>query len=218
MKRLSLNVLVFFSGLLLLIGCERSAYYGMTEGKIVYDIEVDSDKMPPMMRALMPSEAVTWFSNGKSCTVLEGGAGMFENRLLFDPEKDLFATLTSLMGEKTARVMSLKSIEKDRKGYDAEFKLEHTGVKKEIAGIMCKEVLVRVDSSNVSSVFYTDELDVKAPDMIATMFGGLEGLMMEYQVNQMGFKLKMKAKKISADKPDPELFTIPKDYTIQQKK
>lgn len=214
MKR-SLAFLFSFGTLLLLFSsCERSAYYGMKEGKVVYEMELVGDKLDPMMKAMMPSEVTTFFADGKSCMVMEGGAGFFENRLLLDPEKKLFATLTSFMGNKTARVMHTDSLAKDMA--DSKSEITYTGVKKEIAGIMCEEAVLKGDSGSTYRVFYTDELDVKAPDMASTMFSEIEGMLMEYQIDMPGFKMKMTAKKISADKPDSTLFTIPKEYEIKK--
>ena len=214
MKRFLAYVFSFGTLVLLFASCERSAYYGMKEGSVVYDMELVGDKLDPMMKAMMPSEVTTYFADGKSCTVMEGGAGFFENRLLLDPEKKLFATLTSFMGNKTARVMNTDSMKNDIKAKKPE--VTYTGVKKEIAGIMCEEAVLKGDSGSSYRVFYTDELDVKAPDVATTMFTEIEGLLMEYQIDMPGFTMKMTAKKISGDKPDPTLFTIPKEYEIKK--
>ena len=212
MKRThSLSLVLLVS--LLWMGCERSPYYGMSEGKVVYELEMDAEGIPAMMSAMMPSEAVTWFSNGRSCTVMEGAGGFFENRLLLDPEKKLFASLTSMMGNKVAVVMDSDSVMGKAKNKNLE--IDYTGNKKEIAGIMCQEAVIKGDSGAVFRVFFTDELDVRAPDMGA-MFSQIDGLMMEYEIEMRDFRLKLKAKEVSADKPDPELFTIPKDYEIKK--
>ena len=72
MKRFLAYVFSFGTLVLLFASCERSAYYGMKEGSVVYDMELVGDKLDPMMKAMMPSEVTTYFADGKSCTVMEG--------------------------------------------------------------------------------------------------------------------------------------------------
>jgi hypothetical protein len=199
--------------LMTVIGCDRSPYAGMTQGKVEYDLEIDAENMPPMISAMMPSEAITWFSDGKSCTVIESAGGIFEYRLLFDPDKKVFANLFSSFNGKVADVTHSDSL---RIKYPAKKPaVEYTGVKKQIAGIMCEEAIIKGDSGSVFRVFFTDELEVKSPNMGA-LLTNFEGFMMEYQIEMKGMRMKLKARKITADKPDAELFTIPKEYEIKK--
>ena len=60
MKRFFAFIFSFSTLVLMFTSCERSAYYGMKEGSVVYDMELVGDKLDPMIKAMMPSEAVSY--------------------------------------------------------------------------------------------------------------------------------------------------------------
>lgn len=207
------SIFFFLISLLFTSACERSPYHGMKEGKVIYDVEIDSEDIPALMQVMMPSEATTWFSEGRSCMVMEGAGGMMEMRMISDPQKKIFANLFSGMGQKMAILSnpdSLKAKMSKKMDKDVDF----TGNTKVIAGIKCEEAVITGDSGAVFKVYYTDELDIETPNW-GIGFGKIEGLMMEYDIEMRGLRLKLKAKEIVAAKPDPELFTIPADYEIK---
>lgn len=198
--------------LILLSSCSKSPYDGMREGKVVYDLEIQNQDVPMLLDAMMPSEATVWFSEGKSCLVMEGIAGAMKIRVISDPYRRVYASLVSIAGQKGGVLSNPDSVEASRMD-KKEHKLEFTGKTKTIAGLECREVVVRDTAGNVFNVFFTNELDVQTPNW-GMAFAEIDGLLMEYDFEIDNMRMHLKAKKVTADKPDPDLFLIPSDYEL----
>lgn len=203
---------LFFLCTLLLMGCSKSPYDGMREGKVVYDLEIQSEEIPLLFDMMMPSEATVWFSEGKSCLVMEGAVGAMKIRVISDPDRRIYASLVSMVGQKSGVLSNPDSVEAFRKDTSGHT-IEYTGKTKNIAGLECREAIVRDVSGQVFRVFFTSELDVMTPNW-GMSFAEIDGLLMEYGFELENIKMHLKAKKVTADKPDPALFAIPSDYEL----
>lgn len=190
---------------------ERSPYFGIKSGKILYDVAIDSEEMNFMMQAMMPKEAVTWFKDNKTCMVMKGGGGMMDIRVLNNPDKGVFANLFAGMGQKMAIMMDPESGFGSPNG-----KVRVTGKTKKIAGVVCKEAVIRGDSGTVSKVYFTEEFG-SSQGYGSLAKSGVRGMMMEYRVDMRGMKMVLRAKEVIVDEPDPALFLIPDGYTIKKR-
>jgi len=193
-------------------GCKTSEFDGMKEGKVVYDVAYEGDDMPPMMKALLPSEVTTYFGNNQTAMVISMNMNMAETKLISDAVNLKQVTLVSAMGRKIAMVMDKAKVEEnylDR----VDLKIVHTNEEKEIAGIVCKQVLVTDSTDHTYAVYYTEDLDIDKPNW-STPFREIKGLLMEYSVKINGIKMNLKAKEIVNVKHDPAFFSIPEGYEI----
>jgi len=206
------NFNLIFVILLLIHGCSKSPYSGMKEGRVVYDLKLDAEEIPVLLDAMMPSEATLWFSEGRSVLVIDGAAGIIKMRVISDPEKGVYASLVSLAGEKNAVVANPDSVQSFYSNSSSR-QVQITGNTKTLAGLECKEAIVSDTLGNVSKFFFTNDLDVKTPNW-GMAFAEVDGLLMEYGFEFDGMKMLLKAKKVTADKPDPALFEIPDGYEI----
>ncbi len=193
-------------------GCSRGPFDGLSEGKVVYDVTFDGADIPPMMKAMLPSEVVTYFSGDKTCTIISMGMNMMETKLISDASKFNYITLVSAMGRKIAMVLNREQV-KENYSDRVDLKIRYTGAEKEIAGIVCKEAMVTDSINNSYPVYYTDELAIKEPNW-SSPFREIEGLLMEYSINISGMTMNLKAKKIVNEQHDPSLFEIPEGYDI----
>ncbi|MFM7078476.1 MAG: hypothetical protein ACKOYC_01660, partial [Bacteroidota bacterium] len=186
--------------MLLLGGCSKSPYDGMREGKVVYDLKLEGEEIPLLLDVMMPSEATVWFSEGKSVLVMDGAAGSIKFRVISDPEKGVYASLVSVMGQKSAVLANPDSVKAFSSKKNSR-KIHFTGNTKTLAGLECREAIVSDTLGNVFKVFFTNELDVTTPNW-GMAFAEIDGLMMEYGFEMDGLKMHLKAKKVTADKPD----------------
>ncbi len=193
-------------------GCNSSEFNSIKEGMVVYDVSFETNEMSPMIKAMLPSEVTTYFSDNKTCTVISMGMNMMETRLISDAMNYTYTTLVSAMGRKVAMVMDKKQVESNYLDRVA-LQVRHTSDKKEIAGISCSQALITDSTNHTYPVYYTEEILVKDPNW-SSPFHDIEGMLMEYSINLNGIVMNLKAKKIVNNVNDKSLFEIPKGYEI----
>jgi hypothetical protein len=190
---------------------KRSPYFGINNGKIVYDVAIEAEDMNFMMQAMLPKEATTWFKDNMTCMVMKGGGGMMDFRVLNNPDKGVFANMFAGMGQKMAILMDPETAFGAKNS-----KVRVTGKTKKIAGVECKEAVIKGDSGSVSKVYFTDEFG-PSQGYGSLAKSGVKGMMMEYRVDMRGMKMVLRAKEIKQEEPDPSLFVIPDGYTIKKR-
>lgn len=194
-------------------GCKRSAYDGMGEGKIVYEVELEGgEQMNPMMKAMVPGEAVCFFTKNATSMVLNGPMGIMEMRFISDASAYTYTAVVSAMGKKAAMVFDKEKINASY-GQRPRLQMDFTNETRQIAGVECRKVIVTDSTNHTYPVYFTDELNIKEPNW-STPFREIDGMLMEFSMNLGGMKLKMKAREISGGKPTPDLFQIPEGYEI----
>lgn len=209
------GILVAFfliSTITLPVGCSRSEFDGMREGKIVYDVVIEGEDINPMMQAMMPSEVTCYFGNNKTCMVISAAMNMMETKLISDAENFKYTTLVSAMGRKIAMVLDKDQV-KENYSDRVNLKVVHTNEVKEIAGISCRQVMVTDSTQNTYPVYYTNELAIDDPNW-SSPFRDIDGMLMEYSIRFGGMVMNLKAKKIENVQHDPSMFEIPEGYEI----
>ncbi len=193
-------------------GCSRSPFDGLQEGKVIYDVTVEDGNSNAMMAAMAPSEAITYFGDNKTCTVMKMAMNMMEMRLITDSKNYNHTVLFSGMGNKVALKLDKEQVDKnfaDR----VELQVRHTSETKEIAGVTCKQVIITDSTNHTYPVYYTDEISVNSPNW-SSPFKEIDGLLMEFSVNIGGLVLNLKAKEIVNTKNEQAFFEIPEGYKI----
>jgi hypothetical protein len=165
-----------------------------------------------MMKAMLPSEVVTYFSNNKTCTVISMGMNMMETRLISDAINYRYTTLVAAMGRKVAMVMDKKQVEHnflDR----VSLEVRHTSETKDIAGVSCRQAIITDSTNHTYPVYYTSDIAVKQPNW-SSPFRDIDGLLMEYSIRFGGIVMNLKAKEIINVKNEQSFFEIPEGYEI----
>ncbi|MDQ3050227.1 MAG: hypothetical protein M3Q95_05020 [Bacteroidota bacterium] len=212
----------YFTGLVLALawmvvvllpyGCSQSPFDGLKEGKVIYDVTFETADMNPMMKAMLPSEVVTYFRDNKTCTVISMGMNMMETRLISDAKSYQYITLISAMGRKVAMVLDRKQVEKnfvDR----VNLQVRHTSETKDIAGVTCRQAIITDSTNHTYPVYYTREIAVNDPNW-SSPFKEIEGLLMEYSISLGGMVMSLKAKEIINTQNEQSFFEIPEGYEI----
>lgn len=181
------------------------------EGSVTYDIEYkDIPSEMAAMEAMLP-EDMTMLIKGEK-TRVEQSMGMGMSQVVIADTKTGGGTLLmNMMGKKMAIEMSKDQLEKLQKEKKEEKKPEIeyvSGDEKEIAGYKCKKAVVKADGGASVVIYYTEELPAGA----SKDFKELKGFPLEYTVDSGMFKMKMTATKVSKEKLDAALFSIPDGY------
>lgn len=193
-------------------GCKRGEFDGLKEGKVVYDVTFEGEEINPMVKAMLPSEVVTYFGDNKTCMVISMGMNMMETKLVSDASSYKYTTMVAAMGKKIAMILDKAQVDKnylDR----VDLKVVHTNEVKEIAGMQCKKATVTDSTDHTYDVYYTEDLAISNPNW-SSPFRDIDGLLMEYSIQVGGMKMNLKAKEIVNIEQDPEIFKVPNDYEI----
>jgi hypothetical protein len=200
-----------FALLVVLVPVFLSGYAPPKEftGVIVYNISYDSENMDPQMASYLPKTMKMTVKAPMSR--MEMSMGMGSNITIFDSETREGVSLVDMMGMKIAVKTTAEDMEKEiQEAGDIE--VEKFDETKEILGYTCKKAVVKVKGSGDLTVYYTDEIDTGIDNSSNVIFRDIEGMMLEFEMDQDGLKMHFVAVNIDKKKVSDDLFQIPEGF------
>ncbi len=183
------------------------------KGSVTYEIAYDGDEMDAATKAQLPTEIVVSMMGQKVRN--EQISSMYTMASIADLEDGSTIVLIDAMGMKIAVNQTKEEIDaniEEAGMVDPEIRfLDETKV---IAGYKCKKAEV-ISGEEVIEVYYTEEVAVPAGMNDNNGFKGINGLLMEYTIDQQGMIMIMTAKEVKKGKVGKGLFVIPDDYEIK---
>jgi hypothetical protein len=186
--------------------------FGLKSGKIVYAISYSDDRMDESQKAMMPTESTMYFKGDK--TRVEISMSIGSTKIITDNTKKKSTVLMDIMGNKMAMETSFDESKKEMEKA-GKFKVEHLAGDKKIAGYNCKKAKItqtQKDKEYSFDVWYSNELGVN--NAMAQGIDGIDGCMLEYEMNQNGVQMRMTTKSISKEDVKDSMFTVPDGYTM----
>lgn len=184
-------------------------------GVIVYNISYSDTEMDPQMAAMMPKTMKMKINGLKSRTEISMGMG--STIVVFNGEDKSGFTLMDIMGQKYAMEMSAEELEADLEE-EADMDVEITGETKMIAGYTCKKALVKSKESEAENVemvvYFTDELGSGMLNYNNPVFKDVEGVMMEYSMQEKDMSMTFSAISVTKEKVSDDEFEIPEGYNV----
>jgi GLPGLI family protein len=177
------------------------------EGKASFKITYDLDADKKQMEAMLPTNVDIYFKGDKSSA--ESSGGMMEHRTISDNKTGDSYTLMDIAGNKAALKMTRgEAISKMSANGTPEVKI--TKETKDIAGYKCTKAIVTVKGEPSFDVWFTKELEGTNGSNVH--YEGIDGFMLEYQVNRDGIGMKFTCTAVSDEKVDDAKFVVPQDY------
>ena len=196
--------LIFLSILLLIHGYSTAQ---VSEGTVIYDISYPENRYDSAVMAVLPVECQAYFNKEMVRLDMASGAGV-NNRIIVNNSNEEVHVLTEIYGSKTDFFMSGR----DRaKMADDQFKVTYTDEKKSIAGYPCRKAEVKSDKGQNYSVWYTSEI-AAVNSGLYNQFRGIDGFLLEFEVESGAVKMKMTAREVKAGTVEPSVFLIPEGY------
>lgn len=182
-------------------------------GIITYDITYEGEDLDAATTAQLPTQIVVSLNGNKVRN--EQVSAFYSMASISDLEKGSAIILIDAMGMKIAVNQTKAEIDKNK----AEADLKDPAIKildetKMIAGYKCKKAEVSMDEE-VMEVYFTDEILVPEGMNDNSGFKGINGMLMQYTVNQQGLLMTMTVKEVKKAKVKAGLFLIPDDYEIK---
>lgn len=207
------KVLLITFSLVIFLNIKANCQKQFKEGEITYAAEWDlPSSIPSSISESLPKEIVMSVKNSNSFVPMEikiMGQSMTMN-VYSKSNPIMMATCMKVMGRKMGFIMDETDYNNLMDTLKVEY--EYLDFKKEIAGYLCKKVIVKMNGTT-SEVFVTDELNL--PNSQYTMtYKGLKGTPLEFKQDINGMKVRMKAISFNEKPIDDSLFEIPSDYKL----
>lgn len=195
--------------LLLWYSCNPSDEKSISEGTIEYDVEV-VDKSSSLSD-MLPSKMTVKFKDNKSSVEMSAGMGLFSSSFVSDPQLKTFTVCIKILNKKLFNTQTSKEIEEENNKFPVE--VIKTNEKKLIAGYNCSKAHIKpLDPEKPEfDIFYTNEIKLENPNF-ATPFHAIDGVLLEYQMKKFGFELRFKAKSVTKNDIDDDIFEVPSEY------
>jgi GLPGLI family protein len=199
---------------LLVSACKYANPKFINEGVIEYDAKVVNEDHP--MAGLMPNKMSVKFKNDLFAAEMSV-MGVFNTVFITDPKKKTLTTLVKMFDVKQACIEEEKALVAESNNYKLD--LKETNETKIIAGYTCKKVIATMadDPSIKFDVYYTDELNVTAPNF-SNPYSKINGMLMEYRLKKFDIEMTFTAKGVTKEEIPNESFELPAYYKVISKK
>lgn len=194
-----MNRICFLALIFVITLCNKSLGQ-ISEGKITYSLEFPDLNLPAEQKALLPTESVTYFKEGKSRSESDGMMGM--KTITISTDKEIIMLL-DIMGEKSAIRKDLAAAEKPNK-------VEITTDTKRIAGYDCQKAIISANGNDHMEVWFTKS--ITGGGTWGGTFDKISGAPMEFSMDNGGINFKMTAVSVKQEKVNSSMFTIPVGY------
>ncbi len=193
-----------------------------TEGHITYSVSMSSDD-PQMAQQTAMMEGSTfdlYFTDKVTRSEMKMGSLMTVATIVEPGNDQLLTLMSGMIGQKAIKttlteIDAMKDEEDtDMQDYDV-FLVE--GESKKIAGYNCKKAIVTDEDGNETIFWYTEDLAAN-PRGQSYLNSKINGVPLEFEINQKGFKMSFVATNVETSIPkakQKELFSmeIPEGYT-----
>lgn len=204
MKRIRLISLAL---LILTTGTKTMAQKTVSDGTIVYDLEITSSN-PNLKTNSAPASFVVYLKGSSSRTDQVTFLGNETN--IHDGKTGNAVILKEFSGQKLMITMTKDNWKDKNKGNkDNKFKFELTDETKTVAGYTVKKAIGRSKDGKTLIVYYAPDLKIDYKDFDYT-FEDLPGVAMEYEVESGPLKFKYTVTKVNFDPVLVSKFDFPK--------
>lgn len=179
-------------------------------GTIVYNISYDMENMDPQMSSFLPKtmKLTVKAPMSKSEVIM----GMGSNVSIFNSDERSGVNLIDMMGQKFAVKVSSEDVDKEF-AKAGEVEVIHSDETKDILGYSCKKAVVKTkESGNELTVFYTEELSSGLENSNTPLFKDIDGMMLEFSMNQNGINMHFTAVNVDSKKVSDSEFDVPEGY------
>ncbi len=201
---------IILSILLLVIIQKTHGQKVLTEGTIQYKVTV-SGISDPQTQVMMQNMVMNiYIKNEKLITEMD--MGIIKTKTIMEsPNK--YVTLMDLMGQKIKYTSDKKQFE-DKKLKDEKYDVIVTDETKIIAGYNCKKAIIKTKDGKSFFAYYTNEISKEDKTNFLSPYGKIDGLLMEYSMEQKGNTMTMLCTSIEFNPISDGFFIIPESgYT-----
>jgi GLPGLI family protein len=180
------------------------------EGYIKYEVSFPFET--GLMTQFYPKEMFYYFHEEQAHITLSSSYGVVQTDFFIGQKDQFFSHYLKSFGDKKVIHMHHTNVHEWLKRYP-EVQIQYSNESKEIAGFQCARAIADFvgDSLPDTELFYTSEIDIKDNNWW-NKYSGVPGVLLAYDVNLYGKRMRVKAVEVVFDKQDPSLFLRPEGY------
>lgn len=180
------------------------------EGYIKYEVSFPFES--GLLLQFYPKEMMFYFNEEQAHAVLSSAYGVVSTDFFIGQKDEFFSHYLKSFSDKKVIHMHHTNVHDWLKRYP-DVRLEPTNETMDIAGFKCKKTIAHfmIDSLPTIDLYSTNEIGFKDNNWW-NKFEGLEGVLMGYEVNMYGKRMRLRATEVKFEKQDPSVFARPEGY------
>ncbi len=195
----------------LITSCIKNPFSNkISEGIIVYKIEYPEIDEDNVMLELMPKKMEMIFKEDDFRNDIMAGMGLFRTSIISEKSKNQLVHSVKMLDKRYYSVLDESDIETMNPNLD-NISIEYTGNEKEIAGLVCKEVLAVQNDETTFILYFTDRISIKNPNR-GTPFKDIPGVLMEYDIINYNTHMHFQAEEIIEQEVAGEELQLEEGY------
>lgn len=198
--------------LLCLSGCSEINLWGNhAECKIIYDITYPSAQSSLVAKQLYPQEMVVYYKGDRMKTEISSPLGLMASELFINhKEMTLSQTLKNISSYQCVKLSPEETVEWCNllPKYEITQRIDI----RRICNKECRHATIRdVSNGKEFEVYYMEESGLSESNWWNPM-NKITGVMMSYDIEQMGMHMHLEAREIIQEKIPDEIFTVKSEY------
>ncbi len=212
------KILIAFFALMMIAGVSGKIQAQKEfSGIVTYKVDLDSEKMGPEMAAMLPKFIKTMVRGNKTRMEMNMPMGSVINIQNGDTKEII--TLMDMQGNKSVKVTTWDEISA-KFPENQDITVREVNETMEIAGYDCKKAVVSVKEGEKTqrfTVYYSPELGNAELNFENPLFKDINGMLMQFELNDNGIELKLKATEVKKKRINKKMFEIPEEYLQEPK-
>lgn len=180
---------------------------------IEYDISFPYlDDSNNMMASLLPEKMHLYFKHDQFASELTTVGGLFKNRFVSDQGKKEMVHQLKIFKKKLEAQYDETTIQRQLMNLP-QLTIVETSEIDTVAGFRCKKAIGIFDHIALPemTIYYTDEINIKSPNW-CTQFQGIDGVLMQYEVEQLGIRMRFRATSVQGLEVEREMLQPESGY------
>jgi GLPGLI family protein len=199
--------------MLLMNGCEDVKIpfiHSKKEGYIKYEVSFPYES--GLMTQFYPKEMYYYFNENQAHITLSSSYGVVQTDFFIGQKDQFFSHYLKSFGDKKVIHMHHTNVHEWLNRYP-KVNIQSSDEKMEIAGLSCIKAIADFEPDTIADVmlYYTKDIEIK-DDNWWNRYAGVDGVLLEYEVDLYGKRMKVKAVEVVFEKQELAKFERPEGY------
>jgi hypothetical protein len=184
-----------------------------SEGVIKYKITFPEVSEESITATLLPDQMTYAFTPTSFSSNFETAGGVFKNKIVADRDTRTVDHQLKVFRKKIQTKMTENDVIQMLADYP-KASIIQTQQTDTIAGYHCKKALIVFEdvSKQEIEVYYTDQIEMESPNW-CTQYHEIEGVLMAYEVEEFGIRMRLVAEEVKTPLQDPEILKAEAEYS-----